>query len=384
MRGVGSHRGPQGECRPDGTEQPVQGRPSRIDREHRHRDEFGDQAAQDLSGPDLDPEVDAIAASAIAAANRTGDVSWRSNDSRKSASSASRAPVTVETTVRRNGPIASLCEGPGQPGHGPGHHRRVERCETGSRVAAKPRSRARAMTALTATAGPETTVWRRALRPAIATGSPLRSASTSSWSASTLAMAPASPPRSVMAWPRAAAIRSKVSPSKAPAQCKRGELAQTVTDGDLGLDPEFVQQVQGRHRRGDNRRLRHGGRTKIAVPGEIGPRVEIVHRANRLRQAPPSSVTADPWPGKTKPIRGRDVPSPRKTPCRESSEPTRLHVSAAMVEPAPERLQTRRRAPRDGRPRSPLGPPGPRSVRARWPARSASSADESCAAKVRR
>ena len=58
-QGRGRHRRPEGERCPHGTKQPHQGRPSSLRPEHRRRDELGDQAAKDPTGPDLNPEVNA-------------------------------------------------------------------------------------------------------------------------------------------------------------------------------------------------------------------------------------------------------------------------------------------------------------------------------------
>ena len=63
---------------------------------------------------------------------------------------------------------------------------------------------------------------------------------------------------------------------------------------------------------------------------------------NRLRQAAPSSVAADPWPGKTNPIRGCNRQPEEDAALRIEQSTTCALVSAALVEPGPERFQTRR------------------------------------------
>ena len=60
MRGLGVTAAPRAKAAPTAASNPNKDGPPASIASDRHRCEFGDQAAQDPSGTDLDPEVDAI------------------------------------------------------------------------------------------------------------------------------------------------------------------------------------------------------------------------------------------------------------------------------------------------------------------------------------
>ena len=108
-----------------------------------------------------------------------------------------------------------------------------------------------------------------------------------------------------MACPRAAAMRSRASASKAPAQCSAvssPRLWPTATSASM---PRSPQQPERRQRRGDDRRLGHVGRAQVARRGEARPLVEVLH--GREPAAPGPAVER-----RRRSLAGEQEPDPRR------------------------------------------------------------------------
>ena len=153
-----------------------------------------------------------------ASLNRTGSRTCLTMSCRRSAPAGSTSPVTVDSTRRasgRNRQPARYASSPAAAGATAGEW---NACETAIGAVARPIAAAAARTRSTLSAGPETTLCRGPLYPAMTTGSVPSRASTCSGPASIPAMAPPPSLASAMTRPRALARSSSAASSIAPAQ----------------------------------------------------------------------------------------------------------------------------------------------------------------------
>ncbi len=203
-------------------------------------------------------------ATLTASRNLTGAVTWRRRRSRTSRSDVTSTPVTLDTNLRWGWPIVSPANARPNGSTAPATIGEWNAWETASRVAAMPHSRALRTTSSIADVDPDKTVCRGAFRPAMTTGSPLTSETTSSRLAWKLAMAPSLSPSSAITLP-AHGRRAEQGPRiERTGPVQGSQLSQAVTDGDIGHDAQVAKQPDRRHRRDDDGRLRHGGRPRIA------------------------------------------------------------------------------------------------------------------------
>ena len=140
-----------------------------------------------------------------------------------------------------------------------------------------------------------------------------------------------------MAWPRAAAMRSSVSTSNAPAQCRAVSSPRLWPTAVSASMPEIPQQGERRHGRGDDRRLRHLGRAEITLPlGGPSVLIEVPHR--REPATPGSSVER-----RRRPLAGEEEPDPGRALAlaRGRRQPSDRAIVFAWSSTRPERLQPR-------------------------------------------
>ena len=105
---------------------------------------------------------------------------------------------------------------------------------------------------------------------------------------------------------------------------KRRELAETVSHTDGRCYPQPGKDAKGRDRRRDDRRLRHISRDTVAAPLLLCVGVQIFEEIEaRVATRRRPCMTANPCPGKRKPMRADDWSTPKKDAAMRIDQPRR-------------------------------------------------------------